>query len=236
MRKIFLLLLSVLALGCESEESVPITVAFPKETLWEYEYGSSFWYSLEYFDGEDVKSRFVFSGEKEVTVYVHPESTCVFSARALSSLNAIGGGYSPGDEGPVSLKRDEGIAASVLIDSVAYARDFVREINYKSFIAAIPKHVNEDKLYAAILDGSFTGKSVSAYPKSFSISLDGLKGGRWIGESDEDETFIVENGESKTLSLCPGIHWFLNVESKIGRMVAVYEDGKSEFREYRIDF
>lgn len=217
--------------SCEYVESRAVTVRLAEEHLWESYSGKSMWYNLKYYDGDEIKTKFIPSTDKEVVVRVKRGATGVFTAYPLGSLTPSGGGLSPYDGDKVSLTFSQGKLASVLLDVVPYNQSYVDNFPWKGALSLLPDHYDEDELLYLILEGGALGDLKST--KTSKVSLTLLPSGYYIPELDEDPKFnVTDSSVEVTMSLYPGIHRFTCLETGISVLVGLYADGTYDSQVY----
>ncbi len=232
MRRIFCALFCiVLLVSCSFEIKRTVTVSLYDELTWEQVTGESMWYKLRYFDGESVHTEYLGYDEKSVSVEVSPSSLSVFAIYPLGTLSPFGGFSDGGAEGVVYLLSEWGYFASMLIDAAESFPQGVAELNIKAVKRDNPDlgAINREAFLASLFEGSLA-KSTIKLSRKFNVPLEGVLSGYWVSLFSHSYSFTLNStGDGETLSLLPGVWYYLNEDRKMMLEIVLTDDG-----EYRV--
>ncbi len=232
MRRIFCgLFCVVLLVSCSAEIKRSVTVSLYDELTWEQVTGESMWYKIRYFDGESVHTEYLGYDEKSVSVDVSPSALSVFAVYPLGTLSPFGGFSDGGEEGTVYLLSEWGYFAAMLIDAAESFPEGVAELNIKAVKRDNPDlgAINREAFLASLFDGSLSKKTIKLSRK-FNVPLDGVLSGYWVSLFSHSYSFtLYSTGDGETLSLLPGVWYYLNEDREMMLEIVLTDDG-----EYRV--
>lgn len=232
MRRIFCCLFCVVLLvSCSAEIKRSVTVSLYDELTWEQVTGESMWYKLRYFDGESVHTEYLGYDEKSVSVDVSPSALSVFAVYPLGTLSPFGGFSDGGEEARVYLLSEWGYFAAMLIDAAETFPQGVAELNIKALKRDNPDlgAINREAFLASLFEGSLTKKTIKLSRK-FNVPLDGVLSGYWVSLFSHSYSFtLYSTGDGETLSLLPGVWYYLNEDREMMLEIVLTDDG-----EYRV--
>lgn len=226
--KVVLLSVAVfLLVSCSAGIDREVTVSLFSDLTWEQVTGESMWYKFRYFDGESVHTEYLSAGESEITVTVSPTSLAVFALYPLGDLSPFGG-FWEGGERNVYLDAQSGYFAQMLIEAAETMPHAVREVSveaireYNPDLGAVRRDTFLTSLYAGTLE---EGKLTLS--KKFSVPLDGVLPGYWVSLFSHSSSFTLSGtGDGKTVSLLPGIWYYLNTERKMILEIVISDEGE----------
>ncbi len=230
MRRIFLLALYSLFLlsSCTLEIKKEITVSLFSDLSWEEETGESMWFKVRYFDGESVKTDYLYADERSIKVEVSPSSLSVFAFYPLGTLTPLGGYWEPGREDKVYVEPQLGYFAQMLVDAAETLPVAVKELSIDAVRADNPDlgAIKRESFLSTLYSGELT-KSKIELSKKYTVPLDGVLSGYWISLFGHSSSFsFIGNGEGRTLSLLPGIWYYLNKERDLILEIVISDDGE----------
>lgn len=230
MRRIFLLALYSLFLlsSCTLEIKKEITVSLFSDLSWEEETGESMWFKVRYFDGESVKTDYLYADERSIKVEVSPSSLSVFAFYPLGTLTPFGGYWEPGREDKVYVEPQLGYFAQMLVDAAETLPVAVKELSIDAVRADNPDlgAIKRESFLSTLYSGELT-KSKIELSKKYTVPLDGVLSGYWISLFGHSSSFsFTGNGEGRTLSLLPGIWYYLNKERDLILEIVISDDGE----------
>lgn len=232
MRRIFCVLFAVLLLvSCSAEIKRSVTVSLYDELTWEQVTGESMWYKLRYFDGVSVHTEYLGAGDKSMSVEVSPSALSVFAIYPLGTLSPFGGFSDGGEEEKVYLLSEWGYFASMLIDAAETFPTGVAELNIKALKRDNPDlgAINREAFVSSLFEHGLTKKTIKLSQK-FNVPLDGVLSGYWVSLFSHSYSFTLEStGDGETISLLPGVWYYLNEDRKMMLEIVLTDDG-----EYRI--
>ena len=190
--------------------------------------GSYMWYTLEYFDGDGIKTVHVPSGERKIKVRVKTGGLRVFSMRPMGQFPPCGGFYEPGDDGPVHIRCDDGSFASMLLTAAELRKDAVSALCVSELRKDYPDlaSVDEVEFMKDLFDGALYKGQIKLNRKT-TVTLTSFPEGRWISSSYDVPSFTtVFSGRPVYLSLYPGVYSFACFERKLIASVILTENGE----------
>ncbi len=235
MRRIFSFLfcsvIFLLFVSCSGEIKTSVTVSLYEELTWEQVTGESMWYKLRYFDGESVHTEYLGYDEKSISVKVSPSSLSVFALYPLGTLSPFGGFFDGGDEENVYLLSEWGYFAAMLIDAAETFPEGVARLN----IGAVKRDntdlgaINREVFLSSLFEGSLSKKTITL-SKKFNVPLEGVLSGYWVSLFSHSTSFTLSStGDKETLSLLPGVWYYLNCDRSMILEIVLTDDG-----EYRV--
>lgn len=230
MKRIFLLLLVTLLLlsSCSLERKIKISVSLYSELTWEEVTGEPMWYLVKYFDGESVKTKYLGKDEKKFSLLVSPTSLSVFALYPLGNLSPFGGFYERGNEKKVYLLPEYGYFASMLIDAALVMPHSINELSVSSIKKDYPDLgiINRESFLSSLYQGQLEERKIKL-SKLYKVPLDGVLKGYWISLFSHNYSFVLASGnEDLTLSLFPGVWYYLCVERKMILEVVITDSGE----------
>ena len=218
-----LLLLS----SCLADYPVTVEVSLAEIHPFEEVSGAFFWHELTYFDGEEIKTVHVPTGERSVEVDVRSGSLAVFVFTPLGSLGPIGAFYEPGDDKTVRAIGDEGSFASMLLYVAGYRPDAVSRLSvrnlreYNTDLSAL----DEVEFMTDLVNGTVY-KGQLALASKDTVEIDTVPSGEWVSERYDVESFSLSiSGRTVYLELYPGDYHYACFERSMLLEVIYDEDG-----------
>lgn len=232
-RILFILFCSgfLLFVSCSGEIKTSVTVSLYDDLTWEQVTGESMWYKLRYFDGESVHTEYLDYGEKSASVKVSPSSLSVFALYPMGTLSPFGGFSDGGEEKNVYLLSEWGYFASMLIDAAETFPEGVARINIDALKKDNPDlgAINREVFLSSLFEGSLSRKTIKLSRK-FAVPLEGVLSGYWVSLFSHSYSFTLDStGDKETLSLLPGIWYYLNTDRNMMLEIVLTDDG-----EYRV--
>lgn len=218
-----------LAAGCSGRAELlrPVSVVIPDHP-WESE-GHRMWYSLQYNDGEGLRTLFVENGVREVYLKVPAGRTVYVCAYPLGSLRPFGTGVSPLSEGTVFvLDQDQGVIADLMLK---IGEPAVERVNYERLVGAASEVADDfsfldtELLAQDVYNGDLQKNSVKAKE---GVKVTGLEfyQGLWVPENVHSAAFRVgPDGQAPDMVLAEGVHRFLCAERSLEIRIVVSQDG-----------
>ena len=185
------------------------------------------WYKLRYFDGEAVHTEYLEAGESEYTVTVSPSSLSVFALYPLGNLSPFGG-FWEGGERKIYLDAQNGYFAQMLIDAAETMPEAVKEVSVASIRRYNPDlgAVRRDTFLSSLFSGTLKEGKLPLSRK-FAVPLDGVLSGYWVSLFSHSSSFSLSGtGDGKTISLLPGIWYYLNKERKMILEIVISDEGE----------
>lgn len=222
-----LVMLPFLLSSCETDLPVTVEVCLKEQHPFEEYTGAFFWHELTYFDGKEIKTMHVPTGQRSVELEVRSGSLCVFVFTPLGSLGPIGGFYEPGDDRTVYAIGDEGSFAAMLLYVAEYRPEAVSQLSvrnlreYYTDLAAL----DEVEFMADLADGTVYKGQLSLAEQA-TVELDTVPSGEWISERYDVSSFSLEvSGRTVYLELFPGDYHFACFGRSMLLEVIYSEDG-----------
>lgn len=230
MRRIFLTALCSLFLlsSCALEIKKEITIALFSDLSWEEETGERMWFKVRYFDGESVKTDYLYADEREIKVEVSPSSLSVFVFYPLGSLTPFGGYWEPGREDKVYVEPQLGYFAQMLVDAAETLSVAVKELSVDAIRADNPDlgAIKRESFLSSLYSGELS-KSRIELSKKYTVPLDGVLSGYWASLFGHSSSFsFTGNGEGYSVSLFPGIWYYLNKERDLILEIVISDEGE----------
>lgn len=187
------------------------------------------WYMVKYFDGESVKTRYLGYDEKSFRISISPSSLIVFALYPLSNLSPFGGFWESGDKKEVYLLPEYGYFASMIIDAALTMPEAVRDLSVRAIREDYPDLglINRDSFLSYLYQGKLTKENIKL-SKRYTIPLKGVLRGYWISLFSHQDSFNLtqSNEDNLTLSLFPGIWYYLSKERELMLQIIVSESGE----------
>lgn len=222
-----MLLLPFLLSSCLIDYPVTVTVALKEPHPFEEYTGVPFSHVLTYFDGEDIHTVYVPTGQRSCEVQVRSGSLCVFSFSPLGELGPIGAFYEPGDDTTVYAIGEEGSFADLLLYVAGYRPEAVRRLsvsNLRSYYTDLSA-LDEVSFMEDLADGTVY-KGQLKLSEMAACQIDSIPSGEWISERYDVESFTVSiSGRSLSLRLYPGDYHYACFERSLLLEVIFTEDG-----------
>ena len=220
--KLLLLFFTLILTSCNANMMKEVVIKFPLPHSWEDEYKKDMWYTLEYFNGDEVIRKTIIAGVKEVKVDVYYDSTIIAAAYPLDKLAPLGGALENG-KNEMTLNFSEGYFASALIKSVPFNKDQIKYINYDNALGKLPENYDIDDVYFSLLEGKFSKTTFKDWGKQ-EVILSQMPSGKYIPELDGDPIFINHKTEDVTLNLSLGIHRYAHFGGNLYYQIIINKD------------
>ncbi len=230
-RIFFIIPVFLLLVSCTADIRKDITVSLFEDLTWEQVTGKPMWYKIRYFDGESVNTRYLGNDEKKSTFSVIPSSLSVFALYPLGTLSPFGGFWEEGEGTTVYLDSATGYFASMLLDAAETMPQAVSEVSVRAIMKKNPDlgALNRTEFLSRLFQGTLSSGKLSLSRK-YSVPLDSVLSGYWVSLFSHQSSFTLRGkGDGRTLSLLPGIWYYLNTERDMILEIVITDDG-----EYRI--
>lgn len=224
-----IILLIIISL-CSCSVSLPktVTVELKDSHAWEEIQGRSMYYTIKYFDGEKVQTLNLEPDVKSVEIKVRDGGLRPIIAIPIGRLAPLGGFYMPGRDS-VSLYREKGTFAEMLLNAVSFMPNAVSNLNYDKIermgidLEIInQEHFLEDLFAENVSDKSFKNT------KLYTLTLESLASGYWYRDNPRaDDIYIKRSGESVTMKLFPGSYYWANFDRGIFFSLLITEKGEA---------
>lgn len=229
MRKIVFILCCVfLLVSCSYEIKREVRVSLFSYLTWEEETGDEMWFTVRYFDGNSVSTEYLSAGERSLSLSVYPSSLSVFVFYPLGSLTPLGGFWEPGDGKEVYVEPQYGYFAAMLVDAAETMPEAVRELSINAIKKDNPDlgALKREDFLSSLYSGTLTKKNMKL-SKKYSVPLDGVLSGYWVSLFSHTSSFTLRGaGDEKTLSLLPGIWYYLNKDRSLILEIVITDDGR----------
>lgn len=231
MRRIIAVLITAVLLffsSCSFEMKTKVTVALYDDLTWEQVTGKSMWFKVRYFDGESVKTEYLSEGERSLTLEVRGATLAVFAFYPLGELSPLGGFWEGGDGRKVYVQSPWGYFAAMLIDAAETMPESVRELSVRALKFDNPDlgAINRGDFLSSLYSGTLSSSSITL-SKKYSVPLDGVLNGYWESLFAHTSSFSIKRtGDGMTLSLLPGIWYYLNPERKMMLEIVISDKGE----------
>ena len=213
--------------SCSYQGEIEVTLTFPEEHFWEYYSEKEMWHTLSVYDGSTIKRYTISAEERSFRVKVNRGSVCIFTLYPLDYLSAKGGWYIPGEEKKILLKEEYGRFCDILLDVVEYNNKVLSALNPKTLFTSIDKDFDSDTLFYFFTEGSVNVSDIKK-AKEKKIVIDEVPSGLYY--SEKGECVSVKEDGIFTSNVIAGIHRYMNFDSKLTCVIALYSDGDSEYR------
>ena len=214
--------------SCSGEIRTEVTLALYDDLSWEQVTGDSMWFKVRYFDGESVKTEYISAGDRSITVEVSGVSLSVFAFYPLGNLSPLGGFWEGGDSKKVYVQAPWGYFASMLIDAAETMPESVRELSVRALKDDNPDlgAIKREDFLSSLYSGTLSEKSITL-SKKYSVPLDGVLNGYWVSLFSHSSSFTINTtGDGMTLSLLPGIWYFLNTDREMVLETVISDEGE----------
>ena len=227
MRKYALIIAAAaLAASCTFTHPVLVDIVIPEEHPFEAAFSETMWFTLSYFDGEDIIEKHIPKGRRRIQVAVHSGSLAVFSLRPLGELGALGGFFEPGDDRTVIMLGEYGSFAEMLLRAASYRPDAVSRLSMSAVLAECPDLQAADEI--SFMEDIFNGTLSYGITENGKIAfmLDSLPSGSWIPERYDLQPFtVLFSGRSQQFLLYPGVYRYAEASRDLLLILSVLEDG-----------
>ncbi len=229
-RILFILILTIVTLltSCSAELKKEITVALYSDLTWEQVTGKEMWFKVRYFDGESVKTEYIFQGDRSITLEVSGMSLAVFAFYPLGNLSPLGGFWEPGESSKVYVQAPWGYFAAMLTDAAETMPECVRELSVRAIRDDNPDlgAIKREDFLSFLYRGSLKKNEITL-SKKYSVPLDGVLNGYWVSLFSHSSSFTINTtGDGMTLSLLPGIWYYLNTERELMLEIVISDEGE----------
>ncbi len=230
MRKlsIIFLLLPVIS-SCSVLENERITLLIPSSTYVEELFGKDMYYTLSYFDGEGVESRFVGYDEEFVTVDVKRGALSFFALTPIGTFSPLSTYHEPGDDRVLRFGYGDGEFISFLLD-VASERPELVSILSLSYIEKELEDMDalSQRLFLIAVEKGRIGKISALLSPEWDAATTLLERGRWYSDKPGvDDIVVLETGNEFTFTLPEGIYRFIHEGKEKMFTLIIAEKGES---------
>ncbi len=225
---IFILFCALLLISCSYEVKRNVRVSLYSYLSWEEETGDEMWFSVRYFDGNEVETAYLSAGERAITLSVSPSSLSVFVFYPLGSLAPLGGFWEPGNEMTIYVEPQYGYFAQMLVDAAETMREAVRELSINAIKKDNPDlgALKREDFLLSLYSGTLS-KKAAKLSKRFAVPLEGVLSGYWISLFSHSYSFTLNRGgDERELYLLPGIWYYLNKERSLILEIVITDDGE----------
>lgn len=226
---IIILVILILMTSCSMSIPKTITVNLKDNHTWEEVQGRSMYYTLKYFDGDEVKTLNLDADVKTVNITIKDGGLRPIIAIPIGRLAPLGGFYMPLSGSEVNLYREKGTFAAMLINAVSFMPQAVSDLNYdKIERMGIDLEIINQELFLEELFAEKLSEKSFKNTKIYTITLDSLLSGYWYRDNPRsDDLFIKNNGDSVTMKLFPGSYYWANFDRGIFFSLLITEKGEA---------
>lgn len=232
MRKFFLLLLSFFLASCSFLTDDEIVLSIPVSTYVEDLFMQDIYYTLRYFDGNEVKSTFVGYDDERIALKTKKGYLTLFTLTPADTFSPLGAFHEPGTDKSVSFSYGDGEFFSFLLDMASVRPDLLKNIS----ISALQREVQElDQLSQSAFYRDLENGKLRAADKyisdDFQISTSLLEEGKWYSDRPGQSDFIIfGSGEEYNFTFKEGIYRFIHEDFERMITIVVSEGGESAAR------
>jgi hypothetical protein len=199
------------------------SIARPERTLevsipvhpWESVSGNKLWYTLRWTYGDEVRSAYVPSDERNVSISVPAGETVLIAAFPLGDMSPFGAAVTPLDTDPtVVLSQNDGIMAGELLD---VDRVVTSRLNYDELASDMRsmtddfRNIEKVTLLRDLQNGVLSETSLKLVAP-FGVDPFALPNGIWTSEFTRDPAIYVTEGLSAPMQMPEGVFRYLNTE------------------------
>lgn len=217
-KRLFVILAAIVLAVCAS-----CSIARPERALdivipthpWETVSGKKLWYTLRWTYGDETRSMYVPSGEREVTLYVPAGETVLVAAFPLGDMSPFGAAVTPLDTGrTVFLTQNDGVVVGELLD---IDRMVTSRLNYTLVSEAMREKtwdfrcIDKVTFLRDLQNGMLTEDSLKPVAL-FNVDSFAVANGIWTSEFISDPGLFVTDGMTSPMQLPEGEFRYLNTE------------------------
>ncbi len=198
-----------------------VEVVLPLKHRWEEMHNQSFWYTLVWTEGGQLKQQHLKPGVKRTTLWVRRGETVLFCAYPLGVFSPAGGAVTPFGGEVVHLTEQEGVLCRLLQESVRLNSAALGSLAYPLLLQEA-RSKSEDftlldgnRLQKDLVNGELSSSSFRVY-EPLTVVITTIPQGYWVGERALDPAFwLYWGGEGISLLLGEGLHCFWNKEDAL---------------------
>ncbi|MBR2281361.1 MAG: hypothetical protein IJ863_01925 [Spirochaetales bacterium] len=230
---VMLVILAILLLSCSvAHPDRRIEVTIP-EHPWEVFGGVRLWYTLKWTYGDSLRSLYIPSDVRKVSISVPVGETVLVAAYPLGEMNPYGGSVTPLDSSmELVLSQNDGSIVGELLD---IDRMMTVRLNYRLLSERMREKVDDFRLVSKVpllrdlQNGELLASSIKV-STTFAIDSFSLPNGMWVSEFLRDSSLVVTNGFSGDFELPEGVFRYLNAE--MGRELVIIVDSSGASYSY----
>ncbi len=229
MKKGFAIILLVsLTASCSLFLEDEITLYLPSSIPLEVLSGESIYYTLTYFDGENIKSFHVPLHERTVRVNVKKGALSLFLIYPADEYTPLASYYEIGMKKSISFAYTTSSLIEFLV-TVAEERPYI--VANLSLSALFEKYTGDEidkEEFLSLLEKGKLTLSSDVRAKQIEVSLNSLIKGRWISDRDDmDEIVVYESGESISISFYEGVYIYVHEDLEQMLTLVITSSGES---------
>ena len=225
--RIIVIVAMLLLSSCSYEHWIDVELSIPDEHPFEEAFSNEFWFTLSWFNGDEIKQCHIDKGTKSVRVPVRAGGLRIFVFEPLGEIGALGAFFEPGDDADVEALPEYGPFASMLLRAAEYRSEPVSRLSMKDVLYESEDLQAIDE--TAFLEDVFNGTlsyGIKMNEKSRFI-LSSIPEGYWISERFDIPSFtVLSSGENIGFYLYPGVYRYAERDRKLLLTVIVDEDGE----------
>lgn len=198
-----------------------VEVSLPLKHRWEEMKNQSFWYTLVWIEGGEVKQKHLKAGEKRVKLWIRRAETVVFCAYPLGVFAPAGGAITPNGEAQVLLSEQEGALCHLLLESAKINADSLGSLGYPKLLEEMRSKADDftlidaNRLQKDLVNGELSSSSIQVQ-NPLAVVVSSIPQGCWVGQRKCDRSFwSYWDGEGVSLLLGEGLHCFWNMEEAL---------------------
>ena len=199
------------------------SIARPERTLevtipahpWERASGKKLWYTLRWTYGDEVRSAYVSSEERNVRISVPAGETVLIAAFPLGDLSPFGAAITPLDsDSAVVLSQNDGVVVGELLD---VDRVVTSRLNYDELSSDMHtmtddfRNIEKVSLLRDLQNGVLSDSSLRLVAP-FGVDAFALPNGIWTSEFIIDPALYATEGLSTPMEMPEGVFRYLNTE------------------------
>lgn len=209
-----------------------VEVVLPLRHRWEEMQNQSFWYTLVWTEGGNLKQRHLKAGEKRTKLWVRRGETIIFCAYPLGVFSPAGGAVIPNGDALLHLTEQEGVLCRLLQESARLNSDALGTLAYPYLLREMRSKTDDftlldsNRLQKDLVNGELSSSSIQEH-EPLSVVVTTIPQGYWVGERGVDPSFwLYWGGEGIPLLLGEGLHCFWNREESL--LLRVFIDLKQQ--------
>ena len=182
---------------------------------WEKVGGKKLWYTLKWTYGDEIRSLYLGSEERNASIYVPVGETVLIAAYPLGEMAPFGAVVTPLEDGfQVALNQNDGVIANELID---LDRSVTERLNYGLICDDMLKKCDDIRKIEKIsflrdLQNGELSEASFRIVSLYGVDCFALPNGLWTSEYIRDSSLLVTDNLSPRIELPEGVFRYLNTE------------------------
>ena len=229
MRKIIFAVLIIIAFSsCSFITEDDIMLNVPSNIPLEEMTGEEIYYTLTYFDGEQVRSEYVAQNTKKLNVKVKKGSLSLFLLYPASTYTPLSAFYEPGKSTSVKFSYSDSSLIEFLINTAEYNPKLISRVSVSGLLARYEADEIDKIKFLDALEKGVINYSTDIKAEKKIVNLENLTYGRWFSDRDDiDDIIVKDTAISIELNLYEGVYFYVHEDLKNMLTIVISENGES---------